>query len=215
MLWIKFNPALILQRSLLIKIFNMISIPHFNQIKSKQALREFSKTYLKASGLPIPDSYLYHSKNKIFGIYWKQEFIGGFILGNCPEFRTIDVFSEASYHQRIYAQMEQPTEYTEITCFWIKRKFRTNTTLNFFTWLAMSYALKKSDTKYFLFGTCSRSLARLYATTSKSILLHQDYINNKPTFIFWAKRSTCVLGILEILLFKTRRRFGLMKFELT
>ncbi len=193
----------------------MFSLPHFNQLKTKNALKEFSEIYLKSSGLPIPDSYLYHSKNKIFGIYWKQELIGGFILGNCPDFRTIDIFAEASQHQSIHTQMEYLAEYTEITCFWIKRKFRTNTLLNFFTWLAMSYALKKSNTKYFLFGTCSRSLARLYATTPKSILLHQDFINKKPTFIFWAKRSTCILGILEILFFKMRRRVGLIKFELT
>lgn len=192
----------------------MFSLPHFNQIKSKNALKEFSEIYLKASGLPIPDSYLYHSKNKIFGIYWKQELIGGFILGNCPEFRTIDVFAEAAQHQSIHTQMEHLAEYTEITCFWIKRKFRTNTLLNFFTWLAMSYALKKSDTRYFLFGTCSRSLARLYATTPKSILLHQDFINKKPTFIFWAKRSTCILGILEILFSKMKRRVSHIKLEL-
>jgi len=190
----------------------MFSLPQLTQIKGEKNLQEFANIYFKCSSLPIPDTYLYNPKNRIFGIYWKKELIGGFILGNCSEFRTIDVFAKTESQEMIYNNLDSSSNYTEITCFWIKRNFRRKTSLNFFTWLSMAYALKKYGTKYFLFGTCSRSLARLYGTTEKSILLHRDFINKKPTFIFWAKRQGCISGILEIVLFKLKRTYHTSNF---
>lgn len=189
----------------------MTFLPQMKQIKTKEKLQLFAQVYKKCSGLPIPDAYLYNPDNHVFGIYWKKQLIGGFILGRGPEFRTIEIFAKEDKHRKVYDQLEEKSDYTEICCFWIQRKFRTKTSLNLFVWLAMTYALKRYGTKYFLFGTCSRSLARLYGQTEKSMMIHRDFINKKPTFIFWAKRSSCVTGMLEIISFKLSRMLRISK----
>jgi len=189
----------------------MFSIPQFKKIKAPATLQEFSNNYCKASGLPIPDQFLNNPDNHVFGIYFQKQLIGGFILGNSSEFRTVELFANELKQGEIYQQLGNKTEYTEICCFYIDRKFRTNTKFNFFVWLAMTYALKRYGRNYFLFGTCSRSLARLYSRTPKSIPLHEDYINGKATFIFKANRSVCIIGMLEIILYKLKRTFKLTK----
>lgn len=186
----------------------MFSLPRLTLIQDKETLQNFANTYFKCSGLPIPDAYLYDPKNKIFGIFSNQELIGGYILGNGSAFRTIDIFANTESQEMIYENLEDRSNYTEITCFWIKRAYRTKTSLNFFTWFSMAYALKKYGTKYLLFGTCSRSLARLYGTTSKSMMIHRDFIKKKPTFIFLGKHKGCISGILEIVAFKLKRVFN-------
>lgn len=186
-------------------------LPQLRQIETTNERRNFAEVYLKSSGLPIPDSYLYHANNRIFGIYWKQTLIGGFILGNGPDFRTIALFAQPEEQPEIYEGLEERSSYTEICCFWIKREYRTKTALNIFVWLSMTYALKFYGTTYFLFGTCSRSLAQLYGQTSKSILIHEDVVKKKQTFIFWAKRSSCVAGMLEIIGYKLRRTFKITR----
>lgn len=180
-------------------------LPKMKQIKNETELQFFAQIYFKNSGLPIPDEYLYNSNNMVFGIYWNNQLIGGFILGRGHEFRTISLFAKETKQDAIYNQLEDRAKYTEICCFWIMRNVRTNTYLNFFIWLAMTYALKRYGTPYFIFGTCSRSLARLYGQTQKSELINRDFINKKPTFIFQAKRSSCVTGMLEIISFKLKR----------
>ncbi len=189
----------------------MFSIPKFRRIQSKSDLQEFATRYGKASGLPIPDSYLYNPNTLVFGIYYAQQLIGGFILGNSAKFRTVDAFASKHKQAEVEQQLGHLEEYTEICCFYIDRKFRTKTSINFFVWLAMTYALQRYGKKYFLFGTCSRSLARLYATTSKSIPVHQDLINGKATFIFKAKRSQSAMGMLEIIAYKFKRTLKLKK----
>lgn len=186
-------------------------IPQMKQIETKENLQNFAQVYKNCSGLPIPSAYLYNPNNHVFGIYWKKNLIGGFILGRGSEFRTIEIFAKQEKQAGVYNQLEDISRYTEICCFWIQRKFRTKNILNLFIWLAMTYALKRYGTKYFLFGTCSRSLARLYGQTEKSIMIHRDFINKKPTFIFWAKRSSCVTGMLEIISFKLSRMLKLSK----
>lgn len=183
----------------------MFSLPQFKQIKETKALASFADHYLKSSGLPIPDAYLYNPDNHIFGIYWNHELIGGFILGNGPDFRTIELFAQVEKQASIYEGLENRSDYTEICCFFIKRKFRTKAILNFFTWFAMTYALKRYGNQYFLFGTCSRSLARLYGQTEKSILISRDRVNQKSTFIFWAEKRTCIRGMFEIIFHKLQR----------
>lgn len=186
-------------------------LPQLRQIKTTDERCNFAKIYLKCSGLPIPDSYLYHPNNRIFGIYWNRTLIGGFILGNGPEFRTIALFAQPEQQPEIYNELEERSSYTEICCFWIKREYRAKTALNIFVWLSMTYALKFYGTTYFLFGTCSRSLAQLYGQTPKSILIHEDRVNKKQTFIFWAKRSSCITGMLEIIGYKLRRVFQISR----
>ncbi len=183
----------------------MLGLPKLKLIENQKELSFFGKVYFKNSGLPVPEQYLNNPRNRVFGIYYKKEMIGGFILGNGPDFRTIEVFAKEEIHDELYANMQGRANYTEICCFWIKKTYRTKTSINFFIWLSMAYSLKKYGSRYFLFGTCSRALAKLYATTPKSILLHTDRINKKHTFIFWAVRKTCISGILEIVKFKLYR----------
>ena len=183
-------------------------IPTLRQITNKDQLNAYSDMYFKCSGLPIPKEYLMNPVNRVFAIFWKGNLIGGFILGRDINFRTIQFFAKEHKQESVISQLGDLTEFTEICCFWIQRKYRTNTFLNIFVWLSMTYALRMYGTKYLLFGTCSRSLARLYGQTSKSIQIHRDRINDKATFIFRAHRSTCVTGMLEIISHKLKRTFN-------
>lgn len=176
-----------------------------NQLRTEASREVFSEIYGKASGLPIPESYLHHPNNRVCGVYKNQVLIGGFILGQGSDFRTIELFAKEEKHNTLYQQLEDRALYTEICCFWIKKEVRTKTFLNFFIWLSMAYALKRYGTPYVLFGTCSRSLARLYSTTSKVKFLSEDFINRKPTFIFRGKQSNAISGISEIVFHKLKR----------
>ena len=126
-------------------------------------------------------------------------------------FRTIALFASKNNRAIIHQQLGNLEDYKEICCFYIDRKFRIKTKFNFFVWLSMTYALKRYGKKYFLFGTCSQSLARLYAQTPKSIPIHQNLINDKATFIFKASRNTCIMGMLEIIAAKFKRGLRLNK----
>ena len=189
----------------------MFSTPRFRRIQSPSALKAFSAQYCKASGLAIPDAYLCKPNNFVFGIYYDQQLIGGFILGNHTEFRTVEVFASKRKRAEVEQQLGHLEEYTEICCFYIDRKFRAKARYNFFVWLMMTYALKRYGKQYFLFGTCSRSLARLYAQTPKSIPIHRDFIDGKATFIFKAQRNQSLSGMLEIIAYKLKRTLRLKK----
>jgi len=180
-------------------------LPTIRQITTKDELSTFSKMYFSCSGLPIPEEYMHNEANRVFAIYWRNKLIGGFILGRDINFRTIEFFARPEKQASVVSQLRELSKYTEITCFWINKRYRTNTFLNIFVWLSMTYALRMYGTEYFLFGTCSRSLARLYGQTSKSIQIHRDRINNKSTFIFKAHRSSCVTGMFEIISHKLKR----------
>lgn len=186
-------------------------LPSLNQLTSKEDYALFSDMYFKNSALPIPETYMTHKDNRVFGIYKNKQLVGGFILGRDTDFRTVQFFAKEEYQKQVYTQLEDKKQYTEICCFWIDRKQRVNHLINFFTWLAMTYALRFYGSKYLLFGTCSRSLARLYGQTTKSNLIHQDNVNNKSTFIFYAKRSECVTGMFEIIRYKLKRVFKIRK----
>ncbi|MCB0703886.1 MAG: hypothetical protein KDC34_01190 [Saprospiraceae bacterium] len=186
-------------------------LPKMVQLRTTESLETFSEIYSKASGLPIPDSYLHNPNNMVFGIYKNQELIGGYILGKDSNFRTIALFAQEDKHDKLYQALESKDLYTEICCFWIKKEVRTKTALNFFIWLSMAYALKRYGTPYVLFGTCSRSLAHLYSVTSKVKFLNEDFINRKSTFIFWGKQQYALSGISEIILYKLKRILGIRK----
>ncbi|MEL7221488.1 MAG: hypothetical protein AAGJ93_09230 [Bacteroidota bacterium] len=186
-------------------------LPILRQLTTKASRTTFSEIYTKASGLPIPDSYLYDDKNRVFGIYKKGELIGGFILGQGEKLRTIEIFASKNKHEDLYQVLEKKGAFTEICCFWIKRKVRTKTSLNLFIWLSMAYALKRYGSPCIIFGTCSRSLAHLYSVTSKVNFLSEDFIKRKSTFIFWAKYSHAFSGIAEIVLYKLKRTLKIVK----
>lgn len=186
-------------------------LPILRQLKTRELRESFSTIYAKASGLPIPENYLHNEKNRVFGIYKKQELIGGFILGQGASLRTIELFANEEKHEALYETLNEKGAFTEICCFWIQRKVRTKTSLNFFIWLAMAYALKRYGSPYIIFGTCSRSLAHLYSVTSKVKFLSEDFIKRKPTFIFWSKYSHAFSGIAEIVLYKLKRTMRIVK----
>lgn len=185
--------------------------PTLLQLQTTASRENFSEIYCKASGLPIPESYLHHPNNRVFGVYKNQELIGGYILGNGSNFRTIALFAQEDKHDMLYEQLEHKELYTEICCFWIKKEVRTKTTLNFFIWLTMAYALKRYGTPYVIFGTCSRSLAQLYSSTSKVKFLSEDIVKRKSTFIFWSKQRYAISGISEIVFHKLKRVLKMAK----
>jgi len=185
--------------------------PVMRPLRTQKSREIFSDIYFKASGLPIPDNYLHDPNNIVLGIHWNQELIGGFILGKSSHLRTIELFAKEDKHELLYKQLQDKGLFTEICCFWIKKEVRTKTALNFFIWLSMAYALKRYATAHIVFGTCSRSLARLYAVTSKVKFLSQDFINRKPTFIFWGKQRYAISGISEIVFYKLKRVLKIVK----
>ena len=170
-------------------------IPTLKQITDKDQLNAYSDQYFKCSGLPIPEEYLTNPVNRVFAIYWKGNLIGGFILGRDTNFRTIQFFANVDKQERVVSQLGDLTDFTEICCFWIQRKCRTNTYLNIFVWLSMTYALRMYGTQQLLFGTMlsisSSSFMGRPQNLFKSI---ETEVNDKATFIFKAHRSTCVTG---------------------
>ncbi len=189
----------------------MFNLPTFREITSTPDRYHFAKTYSKCSGLPVPDEFILATTNQIFGLYIKGNLIGGFILGQGPAFRTISVFASESHQEALYHQFITEEECTEICCFFISRAYRQKTLTNFSSWAAMIYAQIKYGRKTFLFGTCSRSLAKLYGQTEKSMLIHEDKINGKSTFIFCAERRFCVQGMLKIMYHKLQRTIKVAK----
>ncbi len=187
------------------KQMTMIYLPSLKRLQQKGPLDQFAQTYLQCAGLPIPSSYLYDPDNRVYAIYYRQQMIGGFILGQGQSMRTLEVFAQATAREGLYQQLGAISDFTEITCFWISPETRNNTALNTFIWLSLAYSLNRFGTPKILFGTCSASLARLYGVTSKSQLLHRDFVEGKQTFVFQSERKVSLQGFLEILRYKLLR----------
>lgn len=187
----------------------MLHFPKFRKLSTGQELNFYAETYEQCSGLPVPSSYL--EANHIFGIYIQNRMIGGFILGSGNQLRTIEFFAAKEAHESLYNQMEVLNSYTEICCFWIDRAFRSKTIINYFIWLSMAYALKKYGTENIIFGICSRRLAALYSATPCSVFLHSDFIKNKQTFIYVARKKGCIGGIAQIVWYKLKRLLRIVK----
>lgn len=181
----------------------MLHLPKFRKLSTIQELEFYAETYEQCSGLPVPMTYL--EANQVFGIYLQGKMVGGFILGSGEQLRTIEFFAAPEIHEQLYTRMETPDSYTEICCFWIDRTYRRKTSINYFIWVSMAYALKKYGSKNIIFGTCSPRLAALYSATPRSVFLHSDFIKNKQTFIFIAKKKGCIGGILQIVYHKLKR----------
>lgn len=187
----------------------MLHLPRLRQLKKEEILTSYAKNYLACSGLPVHQQYLTKTANRVFGIFLKHQLIGGFILGGGPVFRSIEYFVHPYRQPEIYTRLGELSGYTEICCFWICPKYRRKTWLNTFTWLAMMYAMRVYGARYLLFASCSKSLARLYAQTPRSILFHQDSINGKATYVFHAQRKDCITGMLELISYKLKRVFNI------
>lgn len=185
----------------------MFLLPNCKQLTTANELQAYATAYQQCSGLAVPLAYLQSASNHVFGIYLRQQLIGGFVLGNGPQYRTIELFANEHEHKLLYQQQNEAGPATEICCFWIARNYRRHTRINYFCWASMSLLLWRFGQTELLFGTCSRSLARLYATTEKSVLVHTDRVNQKATFIFRAKQRHALKGIFEIICHKMKRQW--------
>lgn len=181
----------------------MFQVPSFRRLQQSHELDTFSHTYKQCSGFQVPRSY--YEANQVFGIYWKEAMIGGFVLGTGATLRTLEVFAASEQRPGLYQQVQQSAPHTEMCCFWIAPGCRQKTWLNFFVWLCVAYALQTYGTAQLIFGTNSVRLAALYSAASKSTLLHADYVNHKQTYIFTGPRKHCLLGVAQILYYKTKR----------
>ncbi len=182
-----------------------IRIPALKKLTNPAELSQYGATYFQCSGLPIPPAYLQSTSNRVYGIYYNRQMIGGFILGKGATLRTLEVFAQPDARQRLYQELGVTSECTEITCFWIAPQFRRNTMLNTFVWLCLGFTLSRFGAPNVIFGTCSASLAKLYSTTPKAILIHQDRMNGKNTFIFRGDRQVSVRAFADILRHKWAR----------
>ncbi|MEM9929098.1 MAG: hypothetical protein AAF840_04730 [Bacteroidota bacterium] len=181
----------------------MNTLPKLQQLTDPQHLSNYSALYEQSSGLPIPVAYLHNPENRVFGIIRKEKLVGGFILGASSWLRTVEVFAAPKDQHAVDEMAGTSGARTEITCFWIAASVRREVMVNRFTWVAMIYAIARYAKPILVFGTCSRGLARLYATSQHATLIHRDRINNKPVFIFMGLKSKAVLGIGNILAYKS------------
>jgi len=181
----------------------MKNFPKLVQLKSNEEMNQYAMAYEECSKLPVPVSYL--SVNKTFALMLSDKMIGGFILGNGPRFRTINFFASPENQPALMNRMESLDQYTEITCFWLDKSYRSQSFVNLLTWAKLALAIKKHSNPYLLFGTNSRGLARLYNIPAAAQLIHSDYCNCKSTYVFIAETKNCIRGITEIILFKVKR----------
>ena len=132
----------------------MSLLPQFKKLTTTEDLATFSATYARCSGLPIPQSYL--AKSRVYAFFSQGNMIGGFILGQGPEYRTIKLFANAQSQASLYDLLEEKGKATELCCFWIARSSRTKTMINLYIWMCMAYALRFRSESVLLFGTILR-----------------------------------------------------------
>lgn len=189
----------------------MFYLPKFRELTTKSELLSYAAAYTICSGLPVPEAFILSPTNQVFGLYVKGDLIGGFILGHGPDYRTIALFANESARPALSEQFSTKDGCTEICCFFIAPEYRAKTIYNFATWASMIYAQVRHGRKTFLYGTCSRSLAKLYGQTKKSVLIHEDVVNGKSTFIFRGEKRYCIGGMLRIMSHKLQRIMAVAK----
>ena len=187
----------------------MSVLPKFKKLTTTQDLADFSATYARCSGLPIPEAYL--ANNQVYAFFSRDEMIGGFILGQGPKYRTIKLFANTPSQETLYSTLSQKGKATELCCFWIARSSRTKTAINVYIWMCMAYVLRFRSQRVLLFGTNSHGLAKLYSTTPHSVLINSEEVNDKTCYIFLAKSNVALRGISEIVAKKLKRVFKIKK----
>jgi len=187
----------------------MLHFPKLKCLQNKHELNVFANHYFQCSSFNVDRTY--YESNQVFGIYYKGQMIGGFVLGTGEILRTLEVFVGDEYRGSLYQQVQQSVPHTEMCCFWIAPIYRKQTLLNFFVWFCVAYALRVYGTSQLIFGTNSIRLAALYSAASKSTLLHRDFLNQKQTFVFVGSRKHCLLGVAQILHYKIKRLIKIAK----
>lgn len=184
----------------------MFATPTFRQLSTTADRQQYAARYEACSGLPIPSDYILSDENKVFGIYYQKTLIGGFMLGFGQDPRTVRLFASSEAQASVQEAMGNTDDYTELCCLWLARKYQTAFLINTFTWVIIIYALLRYAKRRLVFGTCSRGLARLYTSSKRAHLLHEDVVNRKQTFIFTSQKNSYFVGILNILLHKFSRK---------
>lgn len=159
-------------------------------------LKSFKAKYESISNLRLPLHYL--RSECVFGFFKKGELVGGFILGNQKEHRTIQAFVEEEQQESLLSFLGQ-NDCVEVCCFWMKKTVRKKKLFNLMVWLKMGMQVYFRQEPYVIYGTNLRGLAKMYGYPKPSILIHQGFVNGKNTFVFLAKRKDFIKGTLEIL----------------
>lgn len=181
----------------------MIAFPTFSSLRQSNDINRFAECYTACSGFQVPSEY--YTANRVFGVRFRGQMVGGFVLASGNTLRTLEVFAGPEHRDELYQTVRQSAQATELCCFWMAPACRRNVLMNFFTWCCVAYALQRYGTPQLVFGTNSVRLAALYANASKGKLLHTDYLNHKRTFVFAGPRQYCLLGVAQILCCKTKR----------
>lgn len=186
----------------------MLFLPKLKSLKTATERQAFATQYEACSQLPIPSAYLLSANTQVFGFYYRGQIIGGFMLGDGQDFRTIALFAQPSNQTAVYQAMQERSTYTEICCLWMSHKYRKSTLVNVFNWAAMAITIYTKSKENLLFGTCSAGLARLYAASNKTSLLLTDRVQKKRTFILQGKKQESLVGIFNIIKYKLKRRYS-------
>lgn len=179
----------------------------YRQITLTNEREHFSRLYESYSGLPIPQNYLFAPSSQVFGFYEQRKLVGGFILGHARKSRTVALFAQPEQQHDVYQRMDGQPAYTEICCLWMSHSQRKKTWANSLSWLYMAWVIRRYAHSGLLFGTCSKGLAKLYRTSRKVELIHQDRINRSGTYIFTGRKQDCLVGIGNIIAAKLKKRF--------
>lgn len=168
------------------------------RIQNQPDLDKFSKLYEERSGLPIPLEYL--RRNTVFGMYKTGELVGGYIISRSKghDSRTCQSFISKSVQNEKAAILE--SEVVEVCCFWLKKTRKNYFYKSLLIWSDMAIRMVFNPAKIVLFGTNKMSLASVYAYPRKSLLLAQDSINNRPTWVFYSNKKNFFRGVGEILI---------------
>ena len=181
----------------------MKNFPKITRITDDLALETYAQAYQRVSRSAVPIAYL--KQADVYAVKVNKKIIGGFVLANGPQFRTIALFMQEEDQEQFYEQTNPSNQCTELTCYWMSRNAQNKILLNLYVWLSLAVILKLKCKAFILFGTSSKSLARLYSQTPRAILIHQGRIKRRNAFIFVGKRKECFRGILEVVASKLRR----------
>ncbi|MEL6612737.1 MAG: hypothetical protein AAFQ53_11630 [Bacteroidota bacterium] len=180
--------------------------PVLRRLTNPAALDRYADASVASSGLEVPRNYLHSPDNKVFGVFFRGELIGGFLLGAPPIYRTLSCIAESADYGRLLAEMQGKGQHTEICCFFIELAHRRNPRLNLIVWLYLTYAIRRHSRAHLLFGTNSSSLAKLYGRTHRSRPFYTGTVGGNRTFVFHSTRSGSVRGMLEIIRHKWERQ---------
>ncbi len=167
-------------------------------------LKLFSTIYKKFSGLSVSVNFL--QKNQVFGFHKDGQMVGGFVIAEGKQLRTIECHTQDFRKYATYKYIADTSQFCEICCLWLKHSWDRHPFSNVQFWLQLAHEVRRQKKDFIIFGTNHAELAKLYHYSKKSILIATDRIANKDTYIFVAKRASFFWGVCNTLLAKISRR---------